>query len=129
MSIVRSALLSVAAAMGLLCLSSCDVDLFGFDSKRIAAGYRLLQTEAIDGCILMPPHGNIGSSVVELGWRKPFILSRAGQDDHWQVIDTSTKQTLSISEEQRHTDPRYRDIPVYAAHVAWDRLKHWRRQW
>lgn len=115
--------------MLLLCLSSCDVDLFGFDTKRIAAGYRLIQTEAINECILMPPHGDVGSSVVELGWRKPFILSRVDEQDHWQVIDTSTKQTLSISEEQRHADPRYRDIPVYTAPAAWDRLKHWRRQW
>ena len=101
MSTARSVLLFVAT----LVLSSCDVDLFGLDTKQIAAGYRLTQAEG--GHALMAPHENSGPVVIDVGWRNPFIIARSDERKPWKVIDTSTNQKLSISEEQRRTDPRF----------------------
>lgn len=123
MSTARSVLLSVAA----LVFSSCDVDLFGLDTKQIAAGYRLTQAEG--QIALMAPHENGGPIVIDVGWRNPFIISRSDERKPWEVIDTSTNQKLSISEEQRRADPRFQDIPVDRADVAWDQLKRSKRQW
>ncbi|MFN2624443.1 MAG: hypothetical protein ABR611_16605 [Chthoniobacterales bacterium] len=120
----RSVLLSVAA----LLWSSCDVDLFGLDTKQIAAGYRLTQAEG-GQIALLAPHENGGPVVIDVGWRNPFIISRSDERKPWEAIDTSTKQKLSISEEQRRTDPRFRDIPVDRADVAWDQLKRSKSQW
>jgi hypothetical protein len=113
----------------LLCsLSSCDVDVFGLDSKRVAGGWRLLQTES-GGFALMPPHQDVCGYVEQIGWQKPFIISRAESSRLWDVIDTATGKQHSISDEQRRSDPIYRDIAVFDASDAWSRLKHWRRQW
>src|SRR3954451_17478248 len=66
----------------LLCsLSSCDVDVFGFDSKRVAGDWRLLRTES--GFALMPPHKNVGGYVARIGWQKPFIISRTESSLAW----------------------------------------------
>jgi len=118
-----------ASCLLLFVLSSCDVDLFGFGTKQIAAGYRLIQHEGPDQFALMPPKQDFGSFVTDIGWRQPVILVRSDGSHPWDVIDTSTKRQVSITEQQRRSDPSYRDIPVYTAANAWHKLSHRRRQW
>ena len=117
-----------ASCLLLFVLSSCD-DLFGFGTKQIAAGYRLIQHEGPDQFALMPPKQDFGSFVTDIGWRQPVILVRSDGSHPWDVIDTSTKRQVSITEQQRRSDPSYRDIPVYTAANAWHKLSHRRRQW
>jgi hypothetical protein len=122
----RSFLLLIAS---LLFLTACDIDLFGLDRKRLGGGYSLVLTEIDDACALVPPHQNGGAVVVEVGWAKPLILTRAEGFKTWDVIETTTRKETNISDEQRTTDPAYRDIPVYRARDAWSRLKRHRSLW
>ena len=112
-----------------LCLLSCDIDLFGFGTKQIAGGYRLVQAEGPDEFSIMPPHRHIGSMVTELGWRKPFIISRYGTQDTWEVIDTFNRQTIRISDTERRNNLTYKDIATYPAATAWNQLGHFNGQW
>jgi hypothetical protein len=119
----------VAVIATLLCLTACDVDLFGLDRKRLGGGYSLVLTEVDNACALVPPHQNGAAVVVEVGWRRPLILTRADGFQTWHVIDTTTQKELTISDEQRKTDTAYRDVPVYGARDAWNRLKRHRNLW
>jgi hypothetical protein len=119
----------VAVIATLLCLTACDVDLFGLDRKKLGGGYSLVLTEIDDACALVPPHQNGGAVVVEVGWQKPLILTRAEGSKTWDIIDTTTQKQTKISDEQRTTDPAYRDIPVYRARDAWNRLTRHRSLW
>ena len=110
------------------CLVGCDVDLFGLDWKRLGGGYSLvLDGNTDDGCAIIAPHENGGPLVTQVGWRQPLILSR--YDGDWDILDTSTGKHTKISEEQRRSDPAYRDIPVYAARTAWAQLKRHKNLW
>src|SRR5437762_7295060 len=100
----RCVRLTVCALL-MLSLTSCDVDLFGLDSKRIAGGWGLLQTES--GFVLMPPHKSTGGYVERIGWQKPLIISRNESSSSWDVMDTSTGKQLSVTDEQRRTDRLY----------------------
>jgi hypothetical protein len=122
----RSFLLLIAS---LLLLTACDIDLFGLDRKRLGGGYSLVLSEVDDECALVPPHQNGGTLVVEVGWRKPLILTRPDGFKTWDVIDTTTHKQTTIADEQRKTDPAYRDIAVYRAGEAWKRLKRYRSLW
>lgn len=113
----------------LFALSSCDVGRFGFGTKQIAAGYRLMQHEGPNPYALMRPQQGHASVVSEIGWRQPLILARYDAFRPWDVIDTSTKRQISITDRQRRSDPNYRDIPVYAAAEAWQKLSRIRDQW
>jgi hypothetical protein len=110
-------------------LCSCDVNLFGW--KNVAGGYYLDDwREGDPGYILFPPNNGPGQIRIEqLGWKKPFIIVRpvdtAGQ---WIVIDTRTNQRTAISDAQRNADQNYRNITVYAAADAWNRLRR-TKQW
>ena len=118
--------ISVAVIATLLYLTGCDVDLFGLDSKRLGGGYSLELTETDDACALVAPHQNGGPVVIEVGCLNPLILTRADGFKTWDVIDTTTQKKTKISDEQRTTDPVYRDIPVYRATEAWKRLNRHR---
>jgi hypothetical protein len=123
----RPLLLACAAV-----LCSCDVNLFAW--KAVAGGYYLDDwREGEPAYILFPPDGGSVESpeirVDQLGWKKPFIVVRPeGSADEWIVIDTRTKQRVTISDAQRKDDPNYRDITVYTAPDAWSRLRR-SKQW
>jgi hypothetical protein len=119
----------VAVIATLLCLTACDVDLFGLDRKRLGGGYSLVLTETDNACALVAPHENGGPVVIEVGWLSPLILTRGDGFKTWDVIDTTTQKKTKISDEQRTTDPAYRDIPIYRARDAWKRLKRHRSLW
>src|ERR1700737_1981675 len=107
----------------LLCLTACDVDLFELNRKRLGGGYSLVLTETDNACALVAPHQNGGPVIVEVGWLHPLILTRGDGFKSWDIIDTTTQKETKISDEQRTTDPAYREIPIYRAGDAWKRLK------
>ena len=121
--------IAVAVMGTLLCLSGCDIDVFGLDWKRLGGGYSLVLTEMGDKCAMISPHERGAPLVTEVGWQKPLILTRGGDSENWNVIDTTTRKETKITDEQRRIDPTYRDIPVYRARDAWNHLKRYRSVW
>src|SRR2546423_14222960 len=114
--------------LAVICLVGCDADPLGLDWKRLGGGYSLvLDGETDDACAVVAPHENGGRIVTEIGWRQPLILS--SYQGSWDVLNTSTGKHTKISEEQRTSDPAYRNIPVYAARTAWARLKRHKSLW
>jgi hypothetical protein len=116
---------SVAA---LLCLSACDVDVFGLTEKKIAGGYRLYMGEN-GGFAVFAPGRSDGPGVIQVGWRKPFIIA-VTHDGDWEVFDTfSGASNLFLTAQQVRADPKIRDIPLLTPDAAWHRLSHYRSQW
>jgi hypothetical protein len=119
----------VLAAFAFLC--SCDVDLFGLDSKQVAGGYRLTKWQG-GVFVLFSPKDRGSEDATHIGWQKPFILVRNSdsekQPDMWTVIDTASGKKISLSDEQRKSDAEYRDIRIYSAAEGWELLKR-RPQW
>ena len=113
----------------LLCLSGCDIDVFGLDWKRLGGGYSLVLTEMDDECALIPPHESGGPLVVEVGWQNPLILSRGAERESWDVIDTTTRKETKSLKSSVELIPSYRDIPIYRARDAWNRLRRYRSVW
>ena len=109
-------------------LCSCDVDLFGLDQKQLAGGYKLTLTENDSACALVPPGGNGGLLVKEVGWKEPLLLVDY-YNDRWGIIDTTTKKEILISDAERKSDPRFRDIQSYPARDVWEELKRHKRLW
>jgi hypothetical protein len=107
----------------LFLLTGCDVDLFGTNSKKLGGGYSLALSEIDGQCGLIPPKREFGPLVDAVGWKEPIILARPVARKAWGVIDTTTRKEMQISDEQRMSDPVYREIPLYRAGDAWKRLK------
>jgi hypothetical protein len=118
---------TVAVLGTLLCLIGCDIDVFGLDWKRLGGGYSLVKMD--DKCALISSHETGAPLVVEVGWQNPLILSRGAERESWNVIDTTKRKGTKITDEQRRTDPTYRDIPIYRARDAWNRLRRNRSVW
>ena len=82
--------------------------------------------------MLFFPNDKGSEDATDIGWRKPFILVRditaEKQPDMWTVIDTTSGEKLSLSDEQRKSDARYRDIRIYSATEGWKLLRK-RPQW
>ena len=62
-------------------------------------------------------------SVTAIGWRKPFILYRAGMG--------GTRVSVSDTTGVKHSEsPQYlKTVPVYPAAVAWEKLSATRALW
>ncbi len=125
--LAHAAVFAAYATATILC--SCDIDLFGNDSKRLAAGYRLVRTENPHDYALFPPDEASGSVIGEIGWRQPFIIARGWRAKQWQIFDTTTKQRFIIADTERANDPRFSDIQTYDAMDAWQMLKRDQSVW
>ena len=112
-----------------ICLSSCEGDLFGSNSKEIAQGYRLKRIGNPSRFALLAPYDAGGLIIDEIGWRKPFILFRASGSDYWDRVDTDHASHVRISDGERTSSPDYRSIRIESAEVAWDNLKRNKRVW
>jgi hypothetical protein len=113
----------------LICLWSCDGDLFGSDSKEIAQGYRLKRIGNPGQFALLAPYDTGGIIIDEIGRRKPFIIARAAGSQYWDRIDTDHAEHIRISDLQRRSNPNYRTIPVENANMAWNHLKPHKPMW
>src|SRR3984893_1730884 len=119
----------IAFLAAFLCLFSCDTKLFGPDSREIAGGYRLKRVGNANQFALTIPYQSGGLIIDEIGWRKPLIIARASGSDYWEAINTAHAQRISISEQQRKSDPLYQSIPIQPAAMAWTKLNRHKRIW
>ena len=60
----------------LVCLCSCEANLFGPDSREIGGGYRLKRAGSPAQFALITPHESGGLIIDEIGWREPIIVAR-----------------------------------------------------
>jgi hypothetical protein len=117
----------VIPAAAFLCLSGCDVDLFGVRQKKIGGGYVLYLGED-GGYSVIAPGASGGVPVWQIGWLKPFIVAGT-QDGDWEVFDTSTHGSDVLSDHEFRTNDRFRGIRLVSPEVAWHALAHYRSQW
>ena len=113
----------------LVCLCSCEANFLGPDSREIAGGYRLKRVGNPNQFALTIPYQSGGLIIDEIGWRKPLIIARASGSDYWEAINTARAQRISISEQQRKSDPVYQSIPIEPAEIAWTKLNRHKRIW
>jgi len=84
--------------MVLVCLCSCEANLFGPESREIAGGYRLKRADNPHEFALTIPNEDGGLIIDEIGWREPLIFARALGSQYWDVINTARAQHIRVSE-------------------------------
>jgi hypothetical protein len=119
----------VAFLTVLVCLCSCEANLFGPESREIAGGYRLKRADNPDQFALTIPNESGGLIINEIGWREPLIAARASGSEYWDVIDTAHAQRVRVSDLQRKSDPIYKSIQIKSAEIAWKDLNRSKRLW
>ena len=112
-----------------VCLCSCDANLFGPESREIAAGYRLRRADNPNEFALTIPNEDGGLIIDEIGWRKPLIFARAFGSQYWDVINTARAQHIRVSDLQRKSDPISQSIQIRSAEIAWKELNRHKRLW
>ena len=110
-------------------LCSCDSNLFGPESREIAAGYRLKRVHNSNQFALTIPYEDGGLIIDEIGWREPLIFARAFGSQYWDVINTARAQHIRVSDLQRKSDPISESIPIKSAEIAWKELNRRKRLW
>jgi hypothetical protein len=110
-------------------LCSCDANLFGPESREIAAGYRLKRADNPNQFALTIPHEDGGLIIDEIGWREPLIFARAFGSQYWDVINTARAQHIRVSDLQRKSDPNSQSIQIKSAEIAWKELNRHKRLW
>jgi hypothetical protein len=68
---------SVAFLTVVVCLCSCEANLFGPESREIGGGYRLKRADNHNQFALIVPNESGGLIIDEIGWLEPFIAARA----------------------------------------------------
>jgi hypothetical protein len=99
--------------------------------RQIGAGYTLaLETGRRDKTFFLcaPYKTFFCISTVAIGWRKPFIVTRTGSvAPGFDVYDTSKKDGNAV---HHSALPSYlKNIPLYPAAVAWEKLSPTRALW
>jgi len=113
----------------LVCLCSCNANLFGPDSRELAGGYRLKRTDDPNQFALTIPYQSGGLIIDEIGWREPIIIARGSGSKYWDVINTAHAERVRVNDAQRNSDPTYQSIPIRAAETAWKDLNRHKRLW
>ncbi len=113
----------------LICLSSCEANFFGPESREIAGGYRLKLTGSPNQFALIIPHENGGLIIDEIGWHEPLIVARSSGSEYWEVINTARAEHIRVSDRQRKSDPAYQSIETKTAETAWKELDRHKRLW
>lgn len=111
------------------CLCSCDANLFGPESREIAAGYRLKRADNRNQFALTIPYEDGGLIIDEIGWRQPLIFARAFGSQYWDVINTARAQHVRVSDLQRKSDSSSQSIQIKPAETAWNELNRHKRLW
>jgi hypothetical protein len=110
-------------------LCSCDANLFGPNSREIAAGYRLKRVHNTNQFALTIPYEDGGLIIDEIGWREPLIFARAFGSQYWDVINTARAQHIRVSDLQRKSDPISQSVQIKSAETAWKELNRHKRLW
>jgi hypothetical protein len=119
----------IALLTVIVCLCSCDANLFGPESREIAAGYRLKRVHNSNQFALTIPYEDGGLIIDEIGWQKPLIFARAFGSQYWDVINTARAQHIRVSDLQRKSDPISQSIQIKPAQIAWEELNRHKRLW
>src|SRR6266478_1337679 len=92
-------------------LAACDIDLFGTDAGKLAGGYKLKKVERFHGFEyhLVTADKHQGENIAQIGWQRPLIVVKFSDHRNWIVIDTVKNESVSISDEDRRTNPTYRE--------------------
>ena len=118
-----------------LLLCACDVDLFGFDQRRLVGPYWLhvwegglftLETakEPKDGGC-----GVLGGRVRRLGWTDTVILAEqqtcggTGARSGWVVVTLKSQAIEAVDEAEIRARPELAGIKVLAIDEVWKQLK------
>jgi hypothetical protein len=112
-----------------VCLCSCDANLFRPESREIGGGYRLKRADNYNRFALIIPNQSGGLIIDEIGWREPFIAARASGSQYWEVINTAHAQRIRVSDLQLKSDPIYQFIQIKSAEIAWKDLNLYKRLW
>jgi hypothetical protein len=112
-----------------VCLCSCEANLFGPESREIGGGYRLKRADNHNQFALIVPNESGGLIIDEIGWLEPFIAARASGSQYWEVINTAHAQRIRTSDVQRKSDPIYQSIQIKSAQAAWKDLNRYKRLW
>lgn len=116
-----------------VCGSACDVDLFGFDQRKLVGPYCLhvfeggrysVDTkESPDGC------GVLGGRVLRIGWTDDFILAEQetcggrGGRSGWVLLNVKSKAVEAIEASAIQKRPELASIKVLEAKAAWESLR------
>jgi hypothetical protein len=119
----------IALLTVVVCLCSCDANLFGPESREIAAGYRLKRVHNSNQFALTIPYEDGGLIIDEIGWQEPLIFARAFGSQYWEVINTARAQHIRVSDLQRKSDPISQSIQIKPAEIAWEQLNRNKRLW
>lgn len=113
----------------LLCLCSCDANLFGPESRELAGGYRLKRIGDTNQFALTIPYQSGGMIIDEIGWREPLIVARGSGSEYWDVINTARAEHIRVNDVRRKSDQAYQSIQIKAAEMAWKDLNRRKRLW
>ena len=119
----------IALLTVIVSLCSCDANLFGPESREIAAGYRLKRVHNSNQFALTIPHEDGGLIIDEIGWHEPLIFARAFGSQYWDVINTARAQHIRVSDLQRKSDPISQSIQIKSVGIAWKELNGRKRLW
>ena len=119
----------IALLTVIVSLCSCDANLFGPESREIAAGYRLKRVHNSNQFALTIPYEDGGLIIDEIGWREPLIFARAFGSQYWDVINTARAQHIRVSDLERKSDPISQSIQIKPAQIAWEELNRNKRLW
>jgi hypothetical protein len=99
--------------------------------RQIGAGFTLALEAARQKktFFLCDPDKTVCISMTEIGWKKPFIITRAGGVlPGFDVIDTSAAKDRQAA--HHSVLPGYlRNVPLYPPAVAWEKLSPTRALW
>ena len=127
---MRFAVLSLLIALTV----GCDQDPFGMSSREIVGPYELQMWEDGVTFYLQGPsnihnsaHGALEGIVIEIGWNEELILVLQNDDGSgggWRIIEIESRTVSSIVDEAYiEQRPVLRDLNVYSAAEAWERLR------
>src|SRR5438094_6761089 len=119
----------IASLAAVVCLCSCEADIFDGDSREIGGGYRLKRAGNPSHFALITPYEKSGLIIDEIGWREPLIFARAAGSQYWDVINTAHAQHIRINDVKRKSDSGYQSIQIETAEAAWSDLEQHKRRW
>jgi hypothetical protein len=108
---------------------SCDVNLFGPETRELAGGYGLKRVDDSKEIALTIPNRRGGIVIDEIGWREPLIIVRGSGSDYWEAMNTARAERISVSDRERKSDPAYQSIQTESAERAWAKLSRRKRLW
>ena len=125
----------VSLVIAAIPLCACDIDLFGFDQRRLAGPFWLHVWEGGNFTLEVAKEpedggcGVLGGRVRRIGWTEAVILAEqetcggTGARSGWVVVTVKTKAIEPVEASAIAARPELASIKVLEADEAWKRLK------